>query len=127
MTSNSLDSPVDGAASSTFGSDNAQPLVSSADQLHGPPITALPDVQSTPSSSKKAKFLHTGQLSDEAGPSTLPTPNEAGESGEEKEERTPVMNAIPLAEEPSVKEEFYELKMGWSGKIYEIKVGGNDM
>lgn len=116
MTSNSCGSPANGAASSTFGSK-----VATSDQ----PISALPDMQSTPPSSKKAKFLHTD--ASDAGPSTLPTSNENGDSGEEKEERTPVMNAIPLAEEPSVKEEFYDLRMGWSGKIYEIKVGGNDM
>lgn len=89
-----------------------------------PIITALPDAQSTPSDSKKAKFQHEVQVSvdvpAEAGPSRVPVSNGDGE-------KTPVVTAVPLPEEVSIKEEFYDLRMGWSAKVYEMRVGGNDM
>lgn len=98
-------------------------------------ITALPDIQSTPSSSKKPKLLHVDPSSEsaQAGPSTQPANPSADANGNGENmdvdgvEKTPVFEAIPLPEEVSVKEEFYELRMGWSGKIYELRVGGNDM
>ncbi|KGB74938.2 HAD hydrolase family IIID [Cryptococcus deuterogattii R265] len=35
------------------------------------------------------------------------------------------VSAVPLAEE--VDEEWWDLKMQWGGKVYDIRVGGNDM
>ena len=89
-----------------------------------PIITALPDAQSTPSDSKKTKFQHEAEVPAdvpaEAGPSRPPVSDRDGE-------KTPVVTAVPLPEEVSVKEEFYDLRMGWSGKVYEMRVGGSDM
>lgn len=35
------------------------------------------------------------------------------------------VSTVPLAEE--VDEEWWDLKMQWGGKVYDIRVGGNDM
>ncbi|WVF69168.1 HAD hydrolase, family IIID [Kwoniella sp. CBS 6097] len=50
-----------------------------------------------------------------------------GKDGEDKEEPSPPVQAVPLAEEVEVTEEWWELKMTWSGKTFDLKVGGNDM
>lgn len=102
-------------------SDPSSASSSSLTEAHSV-IAATPDIQA--SDTKKAKLFHTLPDQPEAGPSKLPPtqPNGAIEDLE-----PPEVNAIPLAEIIEMKEDFYDLKMSWSGKVYEIKVGGNDM
>ncbi len=77
-------------------------------------VSALPDVSSTPSDPKKPKLLHIN----------------GNDHPKEEGDASPVLAAIPLASdevEVEAKEEWYHLRMSWSGKIYELKVGANDM
>ena len=52
---------------------------------------------------------------------------DASEGREEMNGDSAAMEAIPLPEGEEVKETFYELRMGWSGKVYEMTVGANDL
>ncbi|OCF43570.1 HAD hydrolase, family IIID [Kwoniella heveanensis CBS 569] len=52
---------------------------------------------------------------------------DGGEDSEEKDDLSPAVQAVPLAEEVEITEEWWELKMTWSGKTFDMKVGGNDM
>lgn len=40
---------------------------------------------------------------------------------------TPAVKSIPLPGGEGEQETFYELKMAWSGKTYELKIGANDL
>lgn len=41
------------------------------------------------------------------------------------DDESPQVSTVPLAEETD--EEWWDLKMQWGGKVYDIHVGGNDM
>lgn len=41
------------------------------------------------------------------------------------DDESPKVSTVPLAEETD--EEWWDLKMQWGGKVYDIHVGGNDM
>ncbi|KAK8858593.1 HAD hydrolase, family IIID [Kwoniella newhampshirensis] len=82
--------------------------------------------ESSPSSQAQSKNADIGGRSEAPGD----TEGEADgvESGEDKDtDDLPTFSAVPLDEELEVKEEWWELKMQWSGKTFELKVGGNDM
>lgn len=78
-----------------------------------PTVSAPPDISSNPSESKKPKLPHIGNGD----------PPKNGDI-------SPIMAAIPLPSDDvgvEGKEEWYNLRMTWSGKLYELKVGANDM
>ena len=66
-------------------------------------VTALPDVASHPSEHKKVKLNH--------------------------EPESPIVTAVPLPSDdgPEAPEEWWNLRMSWGGKVYEMRVGGSDM
>ncbi|WWD18485.1 HAD hydrolase, family IIID [Kwoniella shandongensis] len=139
---NDIDSPSSSSSSS-----------SSAGEEDKAPVTALPDVQSSPSEGKKAKLFHVdgaeacdaegkdNEVEEKHSLDTSPTEDDGRvESGskaneamdvEEVEEKdstdSPTFTAVPLTEELEIKEEWWELKMSWSGKTFDLRVGGNDM
>lgn len=79
-----------------------------------PVTSALPDICSSPADSKKAKLLQV----------------ENGDPPKEDADGSPVLSAIPLPSdevEAEANEEWFHLRMSWSGKLYELKVGANDM
>jgi ubiquitin-like domain-containing CTD phosphatase 1 len=90
------------------------------DDPHSSPqiISALPDILPSTNESKKPKLLHMSEIN-EAVPDEILDPA----SGE----ISPLIEAIPLPDEIEVAEEWWDLKMSWSGKVYDLKVGGNDM
>ena len=125
----------------------------SSDSDESPPpsitITAAPDVEGSPADAKKPKLLHfeaseppkascsNPQVQENGQPGT---PNAKVESrfdtsagGEEEASEdngeSPVVAAVPLPDETVTEkdEEFWDLKMSWSGKVYEMRVGANDM
>ncbi|WVQ85088.1 HAD hydrolase, family IIID [Cryptococcus sp. DSM 104549] len=118
------------------------------DELEGqnPPIAARPDVESAPSEGKKPKLFHVsdgdedgrmevdvaaddtppGEAINDTAPAIDQEGREGGEGAVDKE-ATPIVAAVPLAEEVEVTEEWWDLRMQWSGKTFELKVGGNDL
>ncbi|WWC88693.1 HAD hydrolase, family IIID [Kwoniella dendrophila CBS 6074] len=70
---------------------------------------------SFPSSSSSSAFVQ----------DTLPPAQRLNDENEEDTSNT--VQAVPLSEELEKQEEWWELKMTWSGKVFELKVGGNDM
>ncbi|WVR06359.1 HAD hydrolase, family IIID [Kwoniella sp. DSM 27419] len=116
------------------------------------PIVAKPDVESAPSGTKldlSAKGTDAGSsLSCSTGTADFSAAgveasgsvplrgrsqtdaeadvNAEGDEGAQAD-GIPAVQAVPLAEELEVKEEWWELKMTWSGKTFELRVAGNDM
>lgn len=107
-----------------------------ADENPHTTITAVADINASPTDPKKAKLYHV-----ETEPQSLDQPSHELEGGtssssngnSNKEERdkgleTPVSVAVPLpVEELEEEEEWWDLKMSWSGKIFDMKVASNDM
>jgi ubiquitin-like domain-containing CTD phosphatase 1 len=109
-----------------------------SDSTPPPTITALPDIQASPTDPKKSKLFHVSSTDD-----TVPLTSddlslqnghggpacEDDADGEAKEDGTPITMAVPLPTDEGLieTEEWWELKMSWSGKIYEVKVASNDM
>ncbi|WVQ72783.1 HAD hydrolase, family IIID [Cryptococcus sp. DSM 104548] len=97
--------------------------------------SAAEKVLLSPESTKRAKMSHTYN---EASSSSTTAPiqveemdineqmNVDGEadSGPGQEPDSPMVAPVPLAEES---EEWWDLKMQWGGKVFDIRVGGNDM
>ncbi|WVW84647.1 HAD hydrolase, family IIID [Kwoniella bestiolae CBS 10118] len=82
--------------------------------------------------------IHHTPISDESGPqassSSLASPSNGLDKGEDDvndeeddQDNSRTVEAVPLVEELEKTEEWWELKMTWSGKVFELKVGGNDM
>lgn len=98
-------------------------------------IVALPDVE-TDHREENGSVL---QAVAEAGPSTHKRAKKGESNDSGPSEYTmdvddaaggdvlPVAMAIPLPTEIEETEQWWDLKMTWSGKIYEMRVGGNDM
>ena len=108
-----------------------------------PVVEAVPDVQhgNTPTDPKKPKLFHAlppgsadGDAQAEASsssssPAALDPPGRGPNRELENGEISPVVMAVqlPADDEIKEKEEWWDLKMSWSGKVYEMRVGGNDM
>ncbi|WVQ96670.1 HAD hydrolase, family IIID [Kwoniella sp. CBS 9459] len=82
----------------------------SPNDLAGPPVSASGDAETQPqaSSSQADGIMY-------------------GRDNEENDDASPAVQAVPLAEEIDVSEEWWDLKMTWSGKTFDLRVGGNDM
>jgi ubiquitin-like domain-containing CTD phosphatase 1 len=106
-------------------------------------VEAVPDVQHgiTPGDSKKPKLFHalplgaatdgdssSSSFSSASDPSPA-TPSSSPARELENGEISPVVMAVqlPADDEIKEKEEWWDLRMSWSGKVYEMRVGGNDM
>ncbi|KAK1925545.1 HAD-like domain-containing protein [Papiliotrema laurentii] len=109
-----------------------------SDSTPPPTITALPDIQASPTDPKKSKLFHVSSTDDTVSLTSddLSLQNGHGgpaceddADGEAKEDGTPITMAVPLPTDEGLieTEEWWELKMSWSGKIYEVKVASNDM
>jgi len=87
-----------------------------------PSVAALPDVQ-TDSQIKPAKVYHAAvEGVGEASTSTV------GSSSTSKAEiGSDDAIAVELPELEGIKEEFWDLKMLWCGKLYDMRVGASDM
>ncbi|ODN95211.1 HAD hydrolase, family IIID [Cryptococcus wingfieldii CBS 7118] len=96
--------------------------------------SATEQVPLSPESTKRAKMSHTFN---ESSSSFTPPPqtseqdsdgqmdiDKEGDLGVDQEPDSPVVAPVPLAEES---EEWWDLKMQWGGKVFDIRVGGNDM
>jgi hypothetical protein len=84
-------------------------------------VTAVPDMVASPNEPKKAKLSHIDMDQPE-------TKEEDSEEGDSTGDISPIIQAIPLpADDIEIQEEWWDLKMVWSGTTYDIKVGGNDM
>ena len=113
------------------------------DRTPPPTVSALPDIGASPTEPKKQKLLHV----DSADPSASTPPMStistefAGEndaSGSKSSpmkmddtdgSTSPVVMAVSLPTDEGLdeKEEWWELRMTWSGKVYDMTVGSNDM
>ena len=115
-----------------------------SDEEQVPTVAALPDAESSPADAKKPKIYHLDGETDASSSASESNKGDVngdrvedgdGGPGDESMEdgdageapATPVMQAVPLPEEVEEKEEWFNLKMSWSGKIYDLRVGGNDM
>jgi ubiquitin-like domain-containing CTD phosphatase 1 len=116
-----------------------------ADQTPPPTVAALPDVDASPTDPKKQKLVHVNltdpSTSASATPmTTISTDQENSTVSSGSGERpvyndamdgstSPVVMAVPLPTDEGLyeKEEWWELRMTWSGKVYNMTVGGNDM
>lgn len=107
-----------------------------------PIITALPDVGASPTDPKKQKVLHVdGSAADDTSDSSGSRSSTPGISQSKSLGRSPmkvdetdgttspVVMAVPLPTDEGLdeKEEWWELRMTWSGKVYNMTVGSNDM
>ncbi|WWC62544.1 HAD hydrolase, family IIID [Kwoniella dejecticola CBS 10117] len=54
-------------------------------------------------------------------------PRPGPDQDQDQDSASTAVQAVPLAEELEQQEEWWELKMTWSGKAFDLKVGGNDM
>lgn len=86
-------------------------------------ISAGPDVEtgSRPGSPKRFKVESHGNAS--LSPPDFTNGGDDVQQGGE----TPIVKAVPLPGDEPEEEVFYDLRMSWSGKVYELVVGGNDM
>ena len=85
------------------------------------------DMTSRPAEKTMATF---SALPDNETISLKPEHSRIGQGLGEESEGSPILAAIPLPTdeiEIEGKEEWYSLRMSWSGKIYDLKVGANDM
>jgi ubiquitin-like domain-containing CTD phosphatase 1 len=90
-------------------------------------VSALPDIASTPNDPKKPKLSHTGTVH-QSELELQPGSESEQDVSEINGNTSPIIQAIPLPlDELEVEEEWWDLKMSWSGKVYDLKVGGNDM
>jgi hypothetical protein len=89
--------------------ESAQGLV--AKEAKQPIVSALPDEDPRTNEPRQAAVDAVSGLDDAKG----------------EDADAPPAEAIPLTEGEEVKETFYQLRMGWSGKVYEMTVGGNDL
>ncbi|ORY28457.1 HAD-like domain-containing protein [Naematelia encephala] len=100
-----------------------------------PTVVALPDVASSPSDPKKPRLTPPTtstnlpvSSSDNAEASSSQSTEISPEQGGGGSVMTPVVVAEPLPDdEVEVTEEWWDLRMTWGGKVWEIRVGGNDM
>ncbi|WWC70743.1 HAD hydrolase, family IIID [Kwoniella pini CBS 10737] len=67
------------------------------------------------------------ESSSSSSTSLIPLEEELNEQEQEEEENSKILEAVPLSETLEQQEEWWELKMTWSGKVFELKVAGNDM
>ena len=112
-----------------------------SEQTTSSTIKASPDVEASDTDSTSKRFhVEPNPDSDASSFRDSDTREEelkdckAGDGGGEvegkrKELDTPVVMAVPLPTEGmnEEEEEWWDLKMSWSGKIYDIKVASNDM
>ena len=78
------------------------------------PVSALPDIASSTKDTRETISFNAMD----------------GEQSKEDGDASPTLAAIPLPSdniESESDEDWYNLRMSWSGKIYPIKVGANDM
>jgi ubiquitin-like domain-containing CTD phosphatase 1 len=116
-----------------------------ADQTPPPTVAAVPDVDASPTDPKKQKLIHVNpadpSTSASATPMTTTSADQEGSNEGSGSRESPVYNAdmdgstspvvmaIPLPTDEGLyeKEEWWELRMTWSGKVFNMTVGGNDM
>ncbi|WVN85072.1 HAD hydrolase, family IIID [Cryptococcus depauperatus CBS 7841] len=88
-------------------------------------VVAVPDVE-IGSEGKRIKTFH-----DVEQPRTVmqdePIDNDCDAVGQGTEDNStsPIISTVPLVEE--IEEEWWDLKMQWGGKVYDVRVEGNDM
>lgn len=107
-----------------------------------PTITAVPDIQASPTDHKRPKLLHVASAAsdssevsqDDSGssssnPSSSNLTRKPADSEEIDEQDSPVVMAVSLPSDEGLTqaEEWWDLKMSWSGKVYEIRVESHDM
>ncbi|KAK4687029.1 ubiquitin-like domain-containing CTD phosphatase 1, partial [Tremellales sp. Uapishka_1] len=95
------------------------------------PITALPDINSTPSETKKPKLFHeedavVEERAEYPNGVSLASASSSPESTSKPNGDSSVIHPVPL-ELVTQEEKWYTLTMAWSGKTYELKVGASDM
>ena len=102
-------------------------------------VNARSDAE-TAASGKRVKVFHTSNTEEEqarrhkafGNEDVMAREEETGAEEKEKstndedgDDESPQVSTVPLAEETD--EEWWDLKMQWGGKVYDIHVGGNDM
>lgn len=96
-----------------------------------PTVVALDDTATGHSDAAGPKELHIEPSSPSAGNTTgESTSTSAGlDDAQVGADGSPLQVAVALPDEVDTegKEEFWDLKMSWSGKMFEMRVGSNDM
>jgi len=113
-----------------------------SEEIPPPTVSALLDAGSTPTEAKKPKLFHVDPSDSTSRTSESPVASSSSASARSSElhpgpvkpdeidgSTSPVVMAVSLPTDEGLdeKEEWWELKMTWSGKVYHMTVGSNDM